>query len=120
LPNPRQPGLGAWKSRVTFHSVRLRMLAGEALSESPVPQPANLPTIILARWGGGKNWTDVTERVQEAVARGDAVQANVSFLAADPTPGWKKHLEITYEKAGKQQSAHIDEGQEWSKQDYGL
>jgi hypothetical protein len=120
LPNPRQPGLGAWKSRVTFHSVRLRMLAGEAVSESTAPWPANLPTIISARWGGGKNWTDVTQRVQEAVARGDAVQVNISFLGADPTPGWKKQLEITYEKAGNQQSAHLNEGQDWSQQDYGL
>jgi hypothetical protein len=34
LPNAGQPGIGAWKSGVTFHSARLRMISGEVISES--------------------------------------------------------------------------------------
>ncbi len=118
LPDPQQPGLGAWKSRVTFHAVRLRTLSGDAISESTVAQPLNLPTVISARWGGGNNWSSVTEKVQEAVDRRETVHASPGFLGADPTPGWRKHLEITFEKEGQQQKISIDEGQQWMLRDY--
>jgi hypothetical protein len=118
LPNSGQPGLGAWKSAVTYHSARLRMISGEAIPESDFKKRSIGPKIMKARWGGGKNWADATVQVARAVSQGNAVRAKSDFVGADPTPGWRKHLEITYEKDGQQQRVSIDENQQWSRQDY--
>jgi Concanavalin A-like lectin/glucanases superfamily len=118
LPNTGQPGLGAWKSAVTYHSARLRMISGEAISESELKKPSLGPKIMKARWGGGKNWADVTVQVRRAVGQGNTVRAKSDFVGADPTPGWRKHLEITYERDGQQKSVSIDEDCEWTRQEY--
>jgi hypothetical protein len=68
--------------------------------------------ILSARWGGGNNWADVTERLNELLSTNARIWANPHTLGADPTPGWRKHLEVTFMRDGKKQSKHIDEDQE--------
>ena len=119
LPNAGQPGLGVWKSSATFHSARLRVVTGEAIPESEYQKSSFGPKIIKARWGGGNKWADVSVPVQRAVGEGKTVFAKREFLGADPTPGWRKHLEITFEKDGQQKSVSIDEDRQWTPQDYG-
>ncbi len=36
LPDPKRPGLGVYESRVIFHSVRLRMISGQATTDATV------------------------------------------------------------------------------------
>ncbi len=81
------------------------------------PPSQKPPLIVKARWGGGNNWSDVTKRVREAVASGTTVSANLALLIVDPTPGWRKHLEITYEQTGQKKFVSIDEGQNWNRDD---
>jgi hypothetical protein len=76
------------------------------------------PVIVTARWGGGNHWADVTYRVREAVGKGDTVVANPGFLQSDPTPGWRKRLQITFDRAGEVNSIDLDEGRQWSRDDY--
>jgi hypothetical protein len=120
LPGNKGLGLGAQHSEVAFDSARLRMVSGHASAE-PVatlePRPDN-PTILLARFGAGDAWFDVTGRVRKAVAHGETINSSPPFFNFDPANGVKKELQITYEKAGKKRSITIDEGQEWSKDDY--
>ncbi len=81
-------------------------------------KPEGLIKIENARWGGGRNWADVTGRVQEVVDQHESVWASPDFLKKDPTPGWRKHLEIRFSKEGRQRTITLDEGQHWSKADY--
>ncbi len=117
LPNPGQPGLGAWQTATTFHSARLRLVSGEGIPESAYQKQPG-PKIVNARWGGGSNWTDVTMSVQRTVGEGKIVWSTVDFLRADPTPGSRKRLEITFEKDGQQQSVSLREGRKWTPQEY--
>ena len=90
-------------------------------TETPKPaiaKPESLIKIARARWGGGSKWVDVTERVQEAVDHHQTVWASPDFLKKDPTPGWRKHLQITVEKDGHRRTVNLDEGKHWSKQEY--
>jgi hypothetical protein len=112
LPSPREIGLGAWDSRVTFHSVRVRVLSGDASSAPTMTEPPPTIAIVAARWGGG-NKADVTQRVREAVRNGEWVWATPDFLHSDPDPGWRKGLDITFDKSGKRQSAGVGEGGAW-------
>ena len=64
---------------------------------------------ISARWGGGNNWVDVTEKVKEWLSGDDDFWADNDTLGSDPTPGWRKHLEITYKAAGKPRTISVDE-----------
>jgi hypothetical protein len=82
------------------------------------PGSATSPVIVTARWGGGNYWADVTRRVREAVGKGDTVVANPGFLQSDPTPGWRKRLQITFDRAGEVKSIDLDEGRQWSRDDY--
>src|SRR5262249_12946180 len=84
---------------------------------NPKPQSNKPPLIVKARWGGGNNWSDVTKRVREAVASGATVSATLGLLIVDPTPGWRKHLEITCEQNGQRKAVSIDEGQNWTRDD---
>lgn len=89
--------------------------AGKVVTAPPAQaQAGNAPVlkIISARWGGGNNWKDVTERAQEAYAKNALtwVWATTDYLKADPTPGWRKKLEIQYEIDNKPYKASIDEG----------
>jgi hypothetical protein len=118
LPTAGQPGLGAWKSAVTFHSARLRVVSGEAIPEAEYQKSSFGPKIIKARWGGGNYWADVSVQVRQAVNEGKTVVAKPGFLGADPTPGWRKHLEITFESDGQQQRVSIDEDRQWTPQEY--
>ena len=118
LPNAGEPGVGALKSAATFHSARLRVVSGEAIPESESQKPSLGPKIIQARWGGGNNWADVGVQVRRAVGEGKTVIAKPSFLGADPTPGWRKHLEITYKKDGQQKNVSIDEDRQWTPPEY--
>lgn len=78
-----------------------------------LPQPPNRRTspivIISARWGGGRRWTDVTEKVRQLFADQTLFNANPSTLGADPTPGWRKRLEITYIRDGQRRRVAFDE-----------
>jgi len=47
------------------------------------------------------------------------VHAKTDFLGADPTPGWRKHLEITVERNGREEKTSIDEDQQWTPEQYG-
>ena len=80
----------------------------------PAKAPAAAPAvkIVSARWGGGNNWSDVTQKMIELVTAGGDIWANPTTLGADPTPGWRKHLEITYVKDGQQKTMRIDEDQQ--------
>jgi hypothetical protein len=118
LPNAGQPGLGVWKSTATFHSARLRVVSGDAIPEVDYHPPAVGPKITKARWGGGNNWADVSVQVRRAVGEGKTVVAKPGFLGADPTPGWRKHLEIKFEKDGQPKNISIDEDRQWTPQEY--
>jgi hypothetical protein len=120
MPNPKRLGLGAEQSEVTFHSARLRMVSGHALADpaSDLAAKSRRPTILSARWGNGDTWADVTPLVREAVAKGETVLANTDFLKSDPINGTVKQLQIAYEKSGTKETANIDEGGKWSKDDY--
>ena len=59
LPSPRQLGLAIYKDRVTFHSVRIRMVSGRAsldpaVAESAPPQVAPAMAITNKPTGVGK------------------------------------------------------------------
>ncbi len=112
----------AWCRRLEIRSDisfrRLRVVSGEAIPETEIQKPSTGLKIIKARWGGGNNWADVSVPVQRAVGEGKTVVAKRDFLGADPTPGWRKHLEITYEKDGQQKSVSIDEDRQWTPQEY--
>jgi hypothetical protein len=111
--SPRHVGFGAWESTVAFHSARLRVISGEATGS---PRKGALPPTLVvkkASWGGGSNWADVTPRVLHAVRNNEWAWASPDFCQADPTPGWRKHLNITYDVAGKERSDSIDEGGAW-------
>ena len=70
------------------------------------------PTVVVsARWGDGTIWADVTKIAQEAVAKGDLVWANNDYFKGDPTPGKRKHLEVTYEKDGRRSTVKIEENE---------
>jgi hypothetical protein len=66
-------------------------------------------TILSARWGGGKKWLDVTARVRDLMASDKKFWTNPSTVGGDPTPGWRKHLEITYIKNGVTKKTSVDE-----------
>lgn len=87
-------------------------LAGDANPDKP-KQPAVNIKVINARWGGGQNWADVTKRVQELVDTQALVWASPDVLKSDPTPYWKKKLQIEYEIDGKRLSAWIEEDRAW-------
>ena len=110
------PGLSSQLARIKIDN-RLAEVAKLPRPAAPAP-PTVLVTIVKARWGGGQHWSVVTPRVQEAVRRGETVWASTDFLQADPTPGWRKHLEITFVKLGRQQTMELDEGRQWTKSDY--
>jgi S1-C subfamily serine protease len=87
----------------------------EVAIERPDP-PAHPPAvshsrivILSARWGGGRNWSDVTEKVKDLFNKQLGFFANPDTLGADPTPGWRKHLEITYAKDGEKKKLNVDE-----------
>jgi clan AA aspartic protease (TIGR02281 family) len=73
------------------------------------PVKASGPTIVSARWGGGNNWSDVSAKVKELTAAGTDFWANPGTLGADPTPGWRKHLEIKYANGGDEKSIWYNE-----------
>jgi hypothetical protein len=84
------------------------------LSEASIGALGKLPinnVVVSARWGGGEHWVDVTARLKQWVAGGDEFWADNDTLGSDPTPGWRKHLEITYTKDGKPKTMSIDEDQ---------
>ncbi len=76
---------------------------------TPATSPA-VARIISARWGGGNNWADVTDRVAELAAAGEPIPATDAGLKADPTPGWKKRLEVTYEVGNHVRTVRANEG----------
>jgi hypothetical protein len=39
-------------------------------------------------------------------------------LQSDPTPGWRKHLQITFDRAGEVKTLDLDEGRQWSRDEY--
>ena len=65
--------------------------------------------ILSARWGGGDHWADATTQVKDRVSIDDDFWADNETLGSDPTPGWKKHLEIIYKTDGKEKKVSIDE-----------
>jgi len=86
--------------------------AGDA-NAAPPPPAMTLPpgaTIVSARWGGGKNWVDCTDRVKANFAQGVDFRVQNKMLGPDPTPHWKKHLIITYELGGARRNRSIAEG----------
>jgi hypothetical protein len=93
-------------------AARAAALAGDA-NPDKLKQPAVNIKVINARWGGGQNWADVTKRVQELVDTRALVWASPDVLKSDPTPYWKKKLQIEYEIDGKRLSAWIEEDRAW-------
>jgi hypothetical protein len=78
------------------------------------PPPARPPlrlVVVSARWGGGRNWVDVTNKVRQLFKDQSPFFANPSTLGADPTPGWRKRLEITCLKDGRRRRLIRDEDQ---------
>ena len=67
--------------------------------------------IISAVYGSGQNFVDVTARVND-LFRDPAVEfdSKPQWLQADPTPGWKKELIITYEFKGQRHTFMTGEG----------
>lgn len=92
-------------------------LAGQGNAERPKQQAANIK-IISAKWGGGQNWADVTKRVQELVDARGWVWASPDGLKSDPTPYWRKKLQIEYEVDGKRSGVWIEEDRAWETETY--
>ena len=113
LPTASRIGLVLWNDKVLFHSVRLKIISGEAEMPSTVASLPPTVRIVSARFGGGNNWADVSERVRDAVRNGGAVWASTDFLHKDPTPGWKKQLMIKLDKSGNRQDVWLGEGEKW-------
>lgn len=65
--------------------------------------------VVSARWGTGEQWIDVTSTVKEWVSSDDEFVATYGLFNADPAPGKRKHLEITYKSEGKQKTLNVDE-----------
>ena len=121
MQHSRRPGLATFDGRVTYHAMRLRMVSGHAALDvggPVVPAKPGLPTIVSARWGCDDTWADVTANVRQTVARDEIVYADYLFLKSDPAYGKLKQLEITYKIAGRQRTAHVNEKESWSKEDY--
>ncbi|HEY2585546.1 MAG TPA: hypothetical protein VGI81_07275 [Tepidisphaeraceae bacterium] len=70
------------------------------------------PRIVSASFGTGTNWADVTEQVKRLAESSDAVRANPDTLGADPSPGWRKQLEIVYIQDGRRRTVMINEDSE--------
>jgi hypothetical protein len=83
------------------------------------PPAISKPRVISARWGGGSNWADVTDRVNDLLASGQQIAANNGSLGADPTPGWRKRLQITYMAYGVQKTMSVDEDQKVASEELG-
>jgi hypothetical protein len=113
MPTPRQIGVGAWKAQITFHSIRLRILSGEATAAAAMTERPPTVRIVGARFGGGSNWSDVTQAALACIRNGEPVWAAVWCLHVDPTPGWRKHLDLNFDNSGKPEAASFDEGAGW-------
>lgn len=70
------------------------------------------PRIVWASFGSGNNWADVTEQVKRLADSSDAVRANPDTLGADPSPGWRKQLDIVYVQDGQRRTVTINEDSE--------
>ncbi len=106
LPRPDVVGLAAYQSAYRVTSAVLVERAG-AGAEAPVHEVR----VVSARFGGGNNWADVTRRVAQLLAAGTPVWVNPGTLGSDPSPGWRKHLELTYAVDGGQKTVSVDEDQ---------
>ncbi len=90
-----------------------KLLATERAARAAAgnPLPAN-DIVVSARWGGGQKWVDVTATLKEwLTGDDDTIRADNDTLGSDPTPGWQKHLEITYKKDGEQKTISITENE---------
>ncbi|MGC4007139.1 MAG: hypothetical protein QM811_30030 [Pirellulales bacterium] len=113
---------GLNKAKIEARLAAVAKIAGPAkVADTSIKTSPNKPlpganaaperlTIVSARWGGGNNWTDVTARAQEGVKKNEWVWATTDYLRADPTPGWRKTLEITFLKDGQNTTSKIGEG----------
>lgn len=67
--------------------------------------------IVSARWGGGKKWVDVTDTLVELLSTpGAELVANPATLKSDPTPRWRKSLQITILRDAKEETLAVREG----------
>lgn len=106
LPQHDGLGLAVGASRFEFFS----MVAVEIDERRPQVKPSAIK-IVSADWGGGQNWSNVTARVAELESAHLEIRANSGTLGADPTPGWRKHLHVTYTKDGVKRDIWVDEDQ---------
>ncbi|HET6884539.1 MAG TPA: protein kinase [Pirellulales bacterium] len=80
--------------------------------KDPPSKPAAGLTITQARWGGGRNWVDVTDDVRANVRDGRylATAVNESFGDKDPTRGFVKSFVVQYSINGEPRSGTFGEG----------
>jgi len=58
--------------------------------------------VVSAVWGSGTQFTDVTDRVKDALDQPDAdFPVTPGWLKSDPSVGWKKALIVILELRGK-------------------
>jgi hypothetical protein len=72
-------------------------LAAPLIAQDTPKSPDTGPiTIISAVYGSGDRFSDVTERTQVLLSRGEPFYASPQWLREDPTPGWNKAFVILY------------------------
>ncbi len=113
LSSTHRIGIGAYDNQVAFHSVRFRLVSGDATT--PKGKVVNPTTIVMkkAAWGGGNSWSDVIEHARYSLRNNEWIWATFDFFGADPLPGSRKRLELTYEKSGKEEHDSVDEHGAW-------
>jgi hypothetical protein len=70
----------------------------------------NKVRVVSAVYGWGKNFADVTTRVDELLAHPSGFEAHPDALKVDPVPGWNKELLITYDVNGQRHVFATAEG----------
>ena len=108
----RRTAGGPVRVKVPSHCAnQVTVLARHVALPLVLGEPATAARIVSAHWGGGAHWSDVTARVTDLATAGLPVRADDKTLGTDPTPGWRKHLEIVYDADGRRQTLRANEGQ---------
>jgi hypothetical protein len=67
--------------------------------------------IVSAKWGAGRQWQDVTSRVQSYVRNNRiSVKVTPQNMGGDPAQGVSKTLTVVYQYQGRQNNTSLPEG----------
>ncbi len=99
------------KATLKLKEVQQAITKGAADNIKDLSAPKVEPMIILsARFGGGNNWLDCTQRVKGLTFNNTLVLwAQPGWCGGDPTPGWRKKLHLRYRVGEKVVDRWFDE-----------